>query len=234
MPRTRRRHRSRSARTRRDGASLIAERLGRTTEIVAISTRDGTVRKLADGEQPFLSADRTRILFARAGSLLEMPLGGGAPVRRCDLPAKLVAGAAGGDGIHLEVQSGGELQWWHLAGDGQLAREDTAGLVIEAPHGGARVVRTVDRYHLKLGDHDLACESILPTWLDDHRFAYASQGAFHIVDATTGSETATVPGPDWGRYAVLAPDAVHWYDLQELGHVTRHLLVNFADRPRRP
>jgi hypothetical protein len=43
-----------------------------------------------------------------------------------------------------------------------------------------------------------------------------------------------VPGPDWGRDAVVAPDAVHWYDVQELGHVTRHLLVNFAERPRLP
>jgi hypothetical protein len=160
-----------------------------------------------------------------------MPIDGGAPTRVCDLPAMLLAGAAGPDGIHLELKNGDELQWWHLTGDGRLAREDTAGLVFEAPHGGARVVRTADQYHLRSGDHTVASESLRPTWLDDHRFAYASQGAFHIVDIATGVELATVPGPAWGKHAVLGPDGVHWYNLQEIGHVTRHLLVNFADRP---
>jgi hypothetical protein len=50
---------------------------------------------------------------------------------------------------------------------------------------------------------------------------------------TTGVEVATLPGPAWGQRAVLASDGVHWYDLQMIGHVTRHLLVNFADRPWR-
>ena len=217
-----------------DGAWLIAERLGESTaEIIAIATRDGALRKLADGQHPFLSADRTNILFARAGELVQIPVDGGAPTHLCDLPAMLVAGAAGPDGIHLELQSGDEPQWWHLT-DGRLTREDTAGLVIEAPRGGARVVRTADHYHLRFGEHTVASESLFPTWLDDHRFAYASQGAFHIVDVSTGAELATVPGPEWGKHAVLGPDGVHWYNLQELGHVTRHLLVNFADRPRLP
>jgi hypothetical protein len=68
-------------------------------------------------------------------------------------------------------------------------------------------------------------------WLDDHRISYAARGAFHIVDVTTGAEVATLPGPAWGRQAVSASDGVHWYDLGTIGHVTRHLLVNFADRP---
>ena len=214
-----------------DGASLIAERLGEPgSEIIAIDTRDGTLRKLADGQRPFLSADHAHVLFARAGELVQMPIDGGEPTRVCDLPAMLLAGAAGPDGIHLELQSGDESQWWHLTGGGRLAREDTAGLVFEAPHGGARVVRTTDR-HLRFGDHTVASESARPTWLDDHRFAHAFQGAFHIVDVATGVELATVPGPAWGKYAVLGPDGVRWYNLQEIGHVTRHLLVNFADRP---
>jgi len=50
---------------------------------------------------------------------------------------------------------------------------------------------------------------------------------------TTGAEVATVPGPAWGDKAVLASDGIHWYDVQTIGHVTRHLMVNFADRPRR-
>ncbi len=70
-------------------------------------------------------------------------------------------------------------------------------------------------------------------WLDEHRIAYAARGAFRVVDVTTGVEVATVPGPSWGDKAVLASDGVHWYDVQMFGHVTRHLLVNFADRPRR-
>jgi Tol biopolymer transport system component/predicted Ser/Thr protein kinase len=218
-----------------DGASLIVERVGEpSSEIVAIDTRDGSLRKLADGQRPFLSADHAHVLFARAGELVQMPIGGGAPTRMCDLPATLVAGSAGPDGIHLELQRGDEPQWWHLTGDGRLAREDVTGLVFVAPHGGARVSRTADHHHFQSGDHTFASESVRPTWLDDHRFAYAFRGAFHIVDVTTGIELATVPGPAWGKHAVLGPDGVHWYNLQEIGHVTRHLLVNFADRPPLP
>jgi dipeptidyl aminopeptidase/acylaminoacyl peptidase len=218
-----------------DGASLIAERLTAPgSEILAIDTRDGTLRKLADGQRAFLSADSTHVVFARAGELVQMPIGGGAPTRLCELPAKLVDGAAGPDGIHLELQRGEELQWWHLTGDGRLAREDTAGLVFEAPHGGARIVRTADHVHFKFADHTVAAESVRPTWLDDHRFAYAFKGAFHIVDVATGAELATVPGPEWGKHAVLGPDGVRWYNLEEIGHVTRHMLTNFADRPRLP
>ena len=79
----------------------------------------------------------------------------------------------------------------------------------------------------------VAPESNRPTWLDDHRIAYTARGAFHVVDVTTGAEVATVPGPAWGDKAVLASDGIHWYDVQTIGHVTRHLMVNFADRPRR-
>jgi Tol biopolymer transport system component/predicted Ser/Thr protein kinase len=218
-----------------DGTWLIAERPGEaTTEIVAIATRDGTLRKLADGQQPFLSADRTRVLFVRARELVQMPVDGGVPSHLCDLPATLVTGAAGPDGIHLELQGSDEPQWWHLTGDGRLVREDTAGLVIEAPRGGARIVRTADHAHLRFGDRTVDSESLFPSWLDDHRFAYAWKGAFHIVDAATGAELATAPGPDWGRLAVLAPDGVRWYNLEEPGHVTRHMLINFADRPQSP
>jgi hypothetical protein len=104
-------------------------------------------------------------------------------------------------------------------------------------------VQTYDAgYHLRFvapgepiaaGARGLATESERPMWLDDHRIAYAAGGAFHVVDVTTGGEVATLPGPAWGQRAVLAGDGIHWYDLQMIGHVTRHLLVNFADRPWR-
>ena len=118
-----------------------------------------------------------------------------------------------------------------------------AGFVIPAPSGGWRAVETHGaENHLRFvapgdpltaGTHEVVPESDRPTWLDDHRIAYAARGAFHVVDVTTGAEVATLPGPAWGQEAVLASDGVHWYDVQLFGHVTRHLIVNFADRPWR-
>ena len=83
---------------------------------------------------------------------------------------------------------------------------------------------------LTSGLHEQIADSERPVWLDDHRLAYAARNAFHVIDATTGTEVATVPGPDWGQDAILVPDGVHWYYAQMIGHVTRHLMVNFAER----
>jgi hypothetical protein len=71
------------------------------------------------------------------------------------------------------------------------------------------------------------------TWLDDHRFAYVTIDAAHIVDASSGRELQSIPGANLGYQAILAPDGKTIYDTYDLiSHVTRHLIENFGDRPR--
>jgi hypothetical protein len=186
------------------------------------------------------------VLFGAPGDrprLLAIPIGGGEVTAVADLPGKLAYGADGPDGPELLLVHDGAFEAWHLTRDGRIEPRGMAAFVVPAPSGGWRAVQTYDSpNHLRFvapgdpltaGMHEVAPESDRPMWLDDHRIAYAARGAFHVVDVTTGAEVATLPGPEWGQKAVLASDGVHWYDVQLIGHVTRHLIVNFADRPWR-
>jgi hypothetical protein len=230
----------------RDGKYLIAQRRrDQRDEIIAISTVDGSDRVLAYGRNPFPSHDDKRVLFGTDDppQLLAIPIGGGEPTALADLPGNLVIGADGPDGPEIDVNRGGVAEAWRVTPDGHLEPHGIGALVIPAPAGGWRAVQTShDGYQLRFvapgepltaGAHVVFPESNRPMWLDDHRISYAARGAFHVIDVTTGAEVATVPGPAWGQRAVLASDGVHWYDLGTIGHVTRHLLVNFADRPWR-
>jgi Tol biopolymer transport system component/tRNA A-37 threonylcarbamoyl transferase component Bud32 len=225
-----------------DGNAFIAERLGEGgSEVVVIDPRSGSERPLVAGAHPFLALDERRVLFQLRGveppTLAVVPLAGNERSQiLAVLPGALVDGIDAPGGPHIEVRAEGRTTWWRLAQGGRLVREPD-GLPFLAPSGGWRAVRTFDHgYHYQLvgpdGEpgRDLVGESTRPSWLDGRRFAYAAGGAFHIIDATTGIELATVPGPDWGEHALLARDGVHWYGLQAAGHVTRHLLTNFAER----
>jgi serine/threonine protein kinase/Tol biopolymer transport system component len=226
-----------------DGSELLATRLGPGgTEIVRISTRDGSESRLVGGGHPMYGHDG-RIWFVTREPpkrLQAIDPTTGAIETILALPTPLGTAAVGPDGIHLELVGDGHPQWWLLR-DGKLISEATDGLVFEAPRGGWRAIRRSDKgYRYKLVAPDgkpsgieVKAESARPTWLDDHRFAYAAGGTFHIIDVTTGAEVGTVPGPQWGEFAVLGADGVHWWDLLVVGHVTRHQLTNFADRPWR-
>lgn len=227
----------------RDGKYLVAQRRReQRDEIIVISTVDGSDRVLVDGRNPFPSFDDERVLFGTNDPprLLAIPIGGGEPTVLADLPGSLMMGADGPDGPEIAVNRDGVVEAWWVTRDGHLEPRGIRALVIPAPAGGWRAVQTSsDGYQLRFvapgepltaGAHVVVPESNRPMWLDDHRISYAARGAFHVVDVTTGIEVATVPGPAWGQRAVLASDGVHWYDLSTIGHVTRHLLVNFADR----
>jgi Protein kinase domain/WD40-like Beta Propeller Repeat len=228
----------------RDGKYLIAQRRReQRDEIIVISTVDGSDRVLAYGRNPFPSHDDKRVLFGidDPPQLVAIPIGGGEPTALADLPGNLVIGADGPDGPEIDVNRDGVAEAWRVTRDGHLEPHGIGALVIPAPAGGWRAVQTSNNgYQLRFvapgepltaGAHVVFPESHRPMWLDDHRISYAARGAFHIIDVTTGAEVATVPGPAWGQRAVPASDGVHWYDLGTIGHVTRHLLVNFADRP---
>ncbi len=227
-----------------DGTSLVAERLGQHgSEVVVISTRDGSERFLVEGTQPFLSRDGKLVYYRpRTGApvLAAISIDGGTPQVLAALPAELAIGVDAADGQHLELRVDGRFEAWRVGLDHQAVSEHVEGLVIPAPSGGWRAVRTFSGgyiYRFVAPDGTargaVKAETERPTWLDDHRFAYAAGGAFHIVDVTTGAEVAKLPGPAWGEKVVLGADGVHWYDLEVVGHVTQHLLVNFADRPWR-
>jgi protein kinase-like protein/WD40 repeat protein len=237
----------------RDGQYIVAERLDEhRSEVIAIATGDGGEHALTPGRRPFPSLDGRRVLFGAADGaprLLAIPIGGGAVTTVADLPGPLVRGADGPEGPELLISRDGGLEAWRLTRDGRVEPRGVAGLVIPAPSGGWSAVETFDNpNHIANrlwlvppggtldpppGGPAIVPESERPTWLDDHRIAYAAHGAFHVVDATTGAEVATLPGPDWGQRAVLAADGVHWYDLQLISHITRHLIANFGDRPWR-
>jgi Tol biopolymer transport system component len=232
----------------RDGAFLIGDRLrAGGNELVVISTRDGTERTLAFGSCGFLSHDERRVLFTSVDGeprLQSIALEGGPVTTIAKLPGRLAAGADGPDGTYLEIRRDTrQTEAWHVGLDGKLEPLGVTGLVIPAPIGGWRLVRWFDGLnHLRFvapgaplttPGHEVAGESQRPTWLDDHRVAYAAHKAIHVVDVTTGIEVATSPGPDWGELAVISADAARWYRLALIGHVTRHLIDNFADRPWR-
>jgi len=222
---------------------LVAERLGEHgAEIIVISETDGGERLLVEGAHPFLSRDARRVFFTpstKPDRLSAIPIGGGPIESVAELPGALLAGADASDGIHIELWRNNQSEWYRIAQDRRLASDSAHGLVFEARSGGWRAVRTLsDSYHYRFvapdgsGEHEVKAEAALPTWLDAHRFAYASAGRFHIIDVTTGAEVGSLPGPTWGEHAILAADGTRWYDLQVVAHVTRHWIVNFADRPR--
>jgi hypothetical protein len=228
-----------------DGASIVAGRIGTTgSELVVIATRDGSERMLVSGSHPFLSLDGKRVWYRQRGgepALASIALDGGAGDAPIALPGELIIGVAAADGAHLALQIGGRTESWRLGLDHHLESEHIAGLVIPAPEGGWRAIRTfAGTYHYQFvapdgtaSTLDLRAESEHPTWLDAHRFVYAAGGAFHIVDVTTGAEVGKLPGPNWGEHAVLAADGLHWYDLLTIGRVTHHVIENFAARPWR-
>ncbi len=225
----------------RDGATLVSERLvEQHNELVVIA--GGIERTLGYGMDPFLSRDDRRVYFHSVDPpyrLLAMPIEGGPVTTIATLPAKFLIGTDGPDGQHLELsRDDGTLEAWRVAPDGTVAPEDGA-LVIPAPTGGWRAIafgKTGVHFRFVAPDgtaspHEITADNRRPTWLDDHRFAYYAGEAFHVIDVTTGAELAKMPGPEIGRFAVMAADGVHWFGIALVGHVTRHLIVNFADRP---
>jgi hypothetical protein len=186
------------------------------------------------------------VLFASTAGeprLQSISLDGGPVTTIAKLPGSLGAGADGPDGTYLEVTRGDRIgEAWRVNGDGTVEPLGVDGLVIPAPRGGWRAIRHFDGSNrlafiapdapLSAPAHEVHGETARPTWLDDHHLAYVANKLVHVVDVTTGKETSRSPGPDWGELAVVAADGAHWYQLELVGHVTRHLIDNFGERPR--
>jgi hypothetical protein len=227
----------------RGGRLVVAEReAGEGNWIVAIDTETRAERDLARGQDPFVSIDGTRVFFRSPvadDTLQTVAIEGGPPSVVAVLPAKILGGFDGPDGQHLELAT---AQAWRIAPDGEPVPEGVAGVVNPAPHGGWRAVqvRAGARRRIRLvppgsaldsPGRELVVDSSNNTWLDDRRFSYLAGGALHVIDVITGAELAehAVRDPD-GTSPVLAHDGERWFYSQTVGHVTRHILVNFADR----
>jgi Tol biopolymer transport system component len=220
-----------------DGTFVLAVRhaLARP-EIVEIDPATGAERTITAGSHPFPSLDDRTIYFQdpdRPTQLSSIARAGGAPARVVELTAPILRGVAAPDGLHFTA--GGVS--WHLApGSDSPENERLDGLVVPGP-GSLRLEESDDagRFHIRVlpAGVELTADSSGITWLDEKRFAYIGDNAAHVIDASTGEEVASVPGPQLDTDAILARDGKTIYDTnQTVSHVTRHEIVNFASRPK--
>jgi hypothetical protein len=227
------------------GALLVAERVEHDgVKVISIELGDGTAHAIASGRGPFPSLDG-KLVYARAADdprrLVRVPIGGGEPVTIAELPATIVRGAAGPDGLHVELERDGRLEGWSVDDHGTLAPEGVAGLVVPAPSGGWRAIVLPGRSNLAIQlvppgapltqPTQTLASTFSPTWLDDHRLGYAIAGRFRAFDVRSGESADLIAAPPDYTPAVLAPDGKHWYLSDAVGEVSRHVITNFATRP---
>ena len=226
-----------------DGTALVSERMTQGGEEVAVEQlADGAERVLSPGRRPFLSADGKRLFFIAADDpkrLLEMPWSGGAPSTLADLPAPIIFGAEGPDGVHLLLDRGqGATEGWLLPAHGAPRPEGTTGLVIPAPRGAFRILSTLsgptvaNLQVLPPADgRSVVSSAVVPQWLDERRFAYVGEDEqYHLRDAATGAETVLPAPATSAQWSAISADGRTVFFTTIVGHVTRHLIANFSDR----
>jgi Tol biopolymer transport system component len=227
------------------GDTLVGERAeGGADMIVVIDTQTGAERALVRGYFPFVSLDGKTVYFRAPdapGRLQKIALAGGTASTVAELPGRIVLGFDAPDGQHVELDRDHHLASWHVALAGAVSPDGADGVAVPAPFGGYRYVEMPDDDHFTLRivppgkplteGREIAVTSAVNTWLDDHRLAYADGDAFHVVDAITGEELATMATPGHGGVlAVIARDGEHWFDSKSVSRVTRHVIANFGDR----
>jgi predicted Ser/Thr protein kinase len=230
------------------GDRVVVERFEHGgASLVVVTTADASERTLAAGHQPFLSRDGKRVLFAANDDprrLLSIPLEGGATELVGTLPGPLVDGAAGGDGIHVEVGSAGHTHGWRLRDDGAFVDENVDGLVFAASSGWRAV-----RLHTAAGDvvrvapPGVAASQATgdrrivgqPVWVGEHELASCDCKTCVRVDTASGAVIDTAPLACNPRHALtLAADGRRAFTTHSIGHITRRHITNFAERPWRP
>src|SRR5439155_1314965 len=86
--------------------------------------------------------------------LLAVPWEGGAVTPLADLPAPIVFGAGGPDGVHVLVHGDGGAEGWLIPASGTPRLESTGGLVIPAPQGGFRLLGVLSGSRLLRGQQE--------------------------------------------------------------------------------
>jgi hypothetical protein len=229
-----------------DGETLVATKYeAHELSTVAIDPLAFGERTLARGEA--LTVTRAGEVVFRSNEdpqLLQAIRLNGERVRTvAKLPARVLDAADGPDGVHVSLDRDGASEAWIVRPDGNAAPEGVDGLVMPAPSGGWRVVKATSGIEvtlqfvppgrpLSVPSFERAATWGTPAWVDDHVLAYCDLAACHHLDVTTGRdvETTVVDRPG-NRPITASADGKHWYVTSYVGHVTRHLITNFAERP---
>jgi serine/threonine protein kinase len=227
------------------GRALVATRHDHhALSLVAIDLADYGERELGPGEALFVS--RTGDIVFRAADdprmLRAMPFAGGPVTTLATLPAPIADAADGRDGIHVELDRDGRSEAWLVARDGTATPEGGAGLVMPAPAGGWRVVALTSGMSVTLRflppDHAPAFERPAiwgqPAWVSDHELAYCDTTACHRFDVVARRDVTTTPVIAPHRPITASSDGTRWFLASCVGHVTRHVIANFAERPWAP
>lgn len=214
-------------------------------QIVTLHVATGAVVPLAAGYAPFPSRDGKLIYFAgndATDTLFAVPIAGGTPTVVAKLPGPIVSGNAGPDGLHVAIERASVESAAYRIVEGVVEPEGGPGLVSVAPDGGWRAVtvrKSVTEAELQLVPPGapldrprvrLQVASTHNRWLDDHRIGYCTDDECRIYDVTTDRATDVAKAPAMALMSTFALDGAHILSCQTVGHVTRHVIVNFGDR----
>ncbi len=231
-----------------DGSVVLAERIEDARhEVIVITVAGGVERTVARGSLPFWSLDQRRIFFQdpeHPEQLRAIGIDGHGASLVATLPGTILDGRDGPDGQHVQIDRGGAPEAWRIRSDGGMVSEGVAGLVVPAPHGGWRAVQSIEhtKFRLRLiapgfvlsnPSREIVSDSPINPWIGDTQLSYLLDGALHVIDVEAGGDVVVLAAPR-RTHAVLAADRMHWFDVGNFATVTRHQLVNFADRPWRP
>lgn len=235
-----------------DGRELIAGvRKGARRAIVAIPLDGGEERPIVDGETPALSADGQEVIFSRAEGartlLLAVPRAGGTARPLAEVPGLVTHLAVGPDGIlHLARRLDRGLEASRVAPGGAVGIDAPSPYmqVIPAPRGGWRLaiamsgdtVRTAHIVPPGRAVDDPQARTVperLVTWEPSgESFVYWDGAALHRFHVATGTSDLLAPAEKDLAGLAVSPDGKTLYFTSAVGHVRRHLIDNFADRPR--
>jgi tRNA A-37 threonylcarbamoyl transferase component Bud32 len=228
------------------GQLLVATRTeGHELSIVVIDPRDFSERVLGRGEA--LTATRAGEVVFRASEdptvLQAVSLDGAASRTVATLPSRVLDAADGPDGLHVQLDRDGASEAWRIDSNGRASPEGVSGLVMPAPTGGWRVIKVTTGLEVTLRfvppgrplsavAFERAATWGTPVWVDDHQLAYCELTACHRLDVITRKDLETTAIERPGNHPITASsDGKRWYTTAFIGHVTRHLVTNFAERP---
>jgi Tol biopolymer transport system component len=234
-----------------DGSAIIASNRTRgpeTDQIVELRP-DGAERILTSGDLPSATPDGSEIVFARGAEVLAIPRAGG-PIRQLATMGGLVTALLVDTArrVHVTVLlADGPEAWAVPLGGGAPAREAPSPtlLVVPAPIGGwtaAFVGSETDIYSARIVPPGAALDDPRAIVVEDLRSAaWAPDGAALFASVEdTGIERVELPSGARSRVAdvtdspalAVSPDARSVYFTDVEAHTTRHMITNFASRPR--
>ncbi len=234
-----------------DGAEVVASDVGALIpRIVAVRVADGAVRTIADGALAAVSPDGGQVVIASGGAPARLtigPLHGGERRPLAELDGRVFELGAGVDGyVHADLLRAGVREAWRvpLAG-GPPEREAPAPwcFVQVAPTGGWRAwiqcAATSPDRHAVLARGDAPPDPTAPTFLltvpgafdaAGARYVYSARTAVELVELATGAHRTLFDEVSHG--IAISPDGETVYSVLVIGRVRRHVVSNFADRPR--